>query len=108
MNPLLLANFYKFFKEKNALSPETAVSPTKEEFLELGLPGGFGWYFGIPLMSPINKTSDNKYWFSVKYYENNTRNVVLVSLLVILISIIVMAVIFGLYFQSAGLLKYFF
>jgi hypothetical protein len=83
MYPVVLANFYKFFKEKNALSPETAIVPTKEEFLELGLPGGFGWYLVIPLMSPINKTSDNKYWFSVKYYENNTRNTLIASFLIV-------------------------
>ena len=96
MYPVALANFYKFFKEKNALSPETAITPTKEDFLELGLPGGFGWYFGLPFMSPINKTSDNKYWFSVKYYENNTRNTIIVSLITLSI-VLVLTFVFTLF-----------
>lgn len=103
MYPVALANFYKFFKEKNALSPETAITPTKEEFLELGLPGGFGWYFGIPYMSPINKTKESKYWFSVKYYENNNRNTIIISLITVAIVVVVAFVFTLLIWLIAGL-----
>lgn len=103
MYPVVLANFYKFFKEKNALSPETAITLTKEEFLELGLPGGFGWYFGIPYMSPINKTKESKYWFSVKYYENNNRNTIIISLITVAIVVVVAFVFTLLIWLIAGL-----
>ena len=104
MNPIL-ASFYKFFKAKNALSPETAITLTKEEFLELGLPDGFKWYFGLPIIAVIQKTKGNKYWFSVNNYENNNRNTIVMSLIIIAISSIVIFMAIGFFLLINGYLK---
>jgi len=79
--------FYEFFKSKNALSFETAIEPTDEELLTIGLTKGGMNLYTMPLFtkglspfiamtSPIVKVGDNKYWFSEEKLNNFNKNAV--------------------------------
>lgn len=94
MHPIILANFYKFFKEKNALSPETAILLTEEDFLELGLPDGFKGYFGFSFSSTIKKTKEGKYWFSIKNYKNSPRYAFILRLIFDAIRVLLFLILF--------------